>query len=300
MIPPPVTLEELDALIKAHLSETPLAPLIIPGLSEQLYRAYPAVNFSRLKPMFESPRKYKFELEHPKKPTLPMIFGSCVHLDVLESHRLSEMIVTRPAKWNDWRTDASKEWRDAQTAMVITEKELEMVHGCAASIKEHPFAAWILAGGNDTKNAPKEVSVFRRHERTGLLLKARIDAPFVDMENRVCCADIKKMVSVREWKVTNNVRDYLYDVQAAAYLSIMGATGSFYIIACEATPPHDVDVFDLADWIPEGRALYESLLDRLVECEKSNQWPGISENRQTVRVLKRPPYINREPADLEA
>lgn len=303
MTTPPTTLEALDALVQAHLAESPLEPKIVPGLSEKLYRDFPAVHFSGLKHMAESPRKYLWELTHPKEVTLPMIFGTCVHADVLEPHRLPEMIVTRPTQWKDWRTDASKEWRAAQTSLVVTEDELATVHACAESIKQHPFAAWILAGGeksDESKEAPKELAVFRRHERTGILIKARIDAPFMDKENRQCIADIKKTVSVREWKVTNTVRDYFYDLQAAIYQWALGASGSFYIIAVEGKGPYDVDVFDLADWIDGGRDLMEQLLDRLADCIAKNDWPGVSENRQTVRVLKRPAYITRETVDLEA
>lgn len=280
----PTTHEELAARVAEHFAETPAPPLIIHGLTENLYRAYPAVNVSSLKPLIESPRKYRWAKDHPKAITAAMIFGTCVHAILLEPDRLANLVVTRPEQWADWRTKAAKEWRDGQTALVASAEELEEMRACADSVQADPKAGWILS------HAQREVAVFRRHERTGLLLKARLDLPFLDLEERIAVADIKKVQSVQPSLFAKAVGNFYYHLQGAFYVDMIGAS-DFYFIAVEEEAPNEVRLFKLSrESLQRGRTLYESLLDRLAQCLSDGRWPGASEDSDEVPEIEEPAW----------
>lgn len=253
-------------------------------LPESVYRAATGVNVSSLKPLAESPKKYRWAQDHPTKPTPAMIYGSVVHAICLEPNRVDSMVVTRPEQWKDWRTDAAKAWRDAQTALVVTSEELEAMHAAAKAVKEHPKAGWIL------DNAKNEVSVFKRHARTGLLLKARLDLPFEDLAGNTAVADIKKVQSIQRQLFAKDLTARLLHMQGAFYANIIGAS-SFYFIAVEEAEPNEVALYKLGDRsMQEGRDLYEALLDRLLLCRSSNHWPGATDESDEIEEIEALPW----------
>lgn len=263
---------------------TPGEEGIFLNLPESVYRSAPGENFSRLKPMAQSPKKYLYELNNPKPRTAAMVFGTVVHAMLLEPDKLSDLIVTRPEQWDSYRTKEAKAWRDSQTAMVVTDDELADMRDCAAAVKADPKAAWILQA------AEKEVSVFKRHEGTGLLLKGRLDLPFTDLQGNTAIADIKKVTSVKRGLMRKAIGDRLIHVQGAFYCNLLGAS-SFYIIAVEEAPPHEVDIFEVPKVsLQRGREWYESMLARLVRCKAENRWPGVSEDSDTIQEIEEPEW----------
>ncbi len=288
----PTTPEALHALITAHFKASPTETLIIEGLREDLYRAYPAVNVSSLKPMADSPRKYRYEQDNPKPRTKAMDFGVIVHGLCLTPEEVPGLWVKKA--FPDFRTNAAKAWRDAQTLIILDDEDLAEMTACADSIQADPKAAWIL------EKAQKEVAVFRIHERTGLMLKARLDLPFLDLENRTAVADIKKVQSVKPSLFSKAIGERLYHMQGAFYADIIGAS-SFYFIGVEEAAPNEVDIFRQSDAsLARGRALYETLLDRLVKCTRENRWPGISEDSETVREIEEPSWAQRQGEEITA
>lgn len=280
--------------IREHKEQSSFAPGkegIFFDLPESVYRAATGVNVSSLKPLAESAKKYRWAQDHPMKATPAMIFGSVVHAICLEEHRVASMVVTRPEQWKDWRTDAAKAWRDEQSALVVTTDELAEMHAAAKAVKEHPKAAWIL------DNAKKEVSVFKRHARTGLLLKARLDLPFEDLAGNTAVADIKKVQSIQRQLFAKDLTSRLLHMQGAFYADIIGAS-SFYFIAVEEAEPNDVAIYKLgARSMQEGRDLYEALLDRLHHCRSSNHWPGATEESDEIEEIEALPWGTKA-ADL--
>jgi hypothetical protein len=63
-----------------------------------------------------------------------------------------------------------------------------------------------------------------------------------------------------------------------------------YLIAVESSPPHLVQVYELnADDIATGRRQYNAWMDRLLECEESNYWPGYVDGVAALNVRNMPP-----------
>jgi hypothetical protein len=259
------------------------------GLPHQVYRKASGVNFSSLKYMAESPKKYRWALDNPKEQTAAMIFGSCVHALLLEPDTVSSLVVTRPPQWDSWRTNAAKEWRDRQTALVATEEEFAQMTATAQAVKADPKGAWIL------QRAEKEVGVFRKHEATGLLLKGRLDLPFIDLNGNTAVCDIKKVQSVTRDGMSRAIGNGLYHAQLAFYLDLIGAKGGGYIQAVEEEEPHETRLFKLSDAsIERGRAMYESWLTKLAWCIENDRYPGIDEDSAEVAEISEPMWLQRE------
>lgn len=258
------------------------------GMPEHHYRAAPGLSQSQLKPLFESAKKFKHALENPKKATAAMHFGTIVHALTLGQDKISDIAVIRPVEFDSFRTKAAKQWRDSQTLIILSDSDLELMTAASKSIKADSNAAWILA------MAKKEVAVFRRHERTGMLLKARLDLPFMDQEDKMAVADIKKTQTVNKHLFSKEIGTRLYHLQAAWYSWIIGAS-SFYFICVEEAEPNEVAIYKLSkDSIIKGGELYEKLLTRLVECRSSNSWPSRFEESTKIEEISIPIWLERE------
>ncbi len=258
------------------------------NLPERIYRDAPGENISALKTLAESAKKYQWALTHPTTSTPAMIAGTVIHFLTLQPTRPeSECFLMRPPQWKDWRTKESQAWRDEQLLPVIDDATLGSAKAAANAIFSHPRAAWML------ERCQTEISIFRKHARTGLLLKGRIDIAFQDLENKTAIADLKKVQSVKLPLFERAIGERLYHAQAAFYTDLIGAS-SFYFIAVEESAPNEVDIFEMEPdgegSLAEGRRLYEALLDRLAKCRKENRWPGIGEGSATIRRVKAPRF----------
>lgn len=292
---PPTTLESLSAIIAAHLTETPLAPLIIPGLAENLYRDYPADNISALKKFDESDKAYRYAIANPTDPTDDMIMGTIIHFLTLQSHRPeSDCFVVSP--FPDFRTKPAQEWRDSQTKPIITAAKLELARATVDTIRNHPRVAWMLEHEKDgvVHKAQTEVSAFKRHPRTGLLLKGRADMVFMDSNDMTAIGDLKKVQSLKKALFAKDIGERLHHAAAAFYNDLFGAS-THCLIAAKIGPPADARVFPLGGHSIEiGRVLYEKWLDRLVKCRATNHWPGIDEDSEELIEIEAPAWAQRE------
>ncbi len=253
------------------------------------YRSAPGENFSKLKHIHESPKKYLWNLQNPMEQTADMIFGSVVHALILEKHAVESLVVLRPSEFDSWRTKESRKWRDQQSALVVTEAEIALMKAASDALQADPKCAWIL------QRAQKEVACFRRHERTGLLLKGRLDLPFNDLNNLTAVCDIKKVQSVKRDDMSRTIGQRLYHVQLALYIDLIGATGGCYIAAVESDEPHETRLFKLKDAsIERGRIIYETWLDKLTWCLKNDRWPGLDEDSEEVCEIEEPIWVQRQ------
>jgi hypothetical protein len=250
---------------------------IFHGLSEGAYRCAPGVNISSLKAMGKSPAHYLAAIKTRKEPTPAMVFGSLLHLAALEPQRLSGSFVVRPAGMT-FQTKEGKEWKAKQRVPIITEEEHGALLSCRDSVLSHPAAQQILAA------ADKEVSVFKRHRRTGLLLKGRLDAVANATDGETWVADVKTCEDAGEGGFCRSIAAFGYAQQAAYYLDLLGAS-HFVFIAVEKAAPWACAVYELdRDSIEKGRAQNEANLDRLEECLSTEKWPAYSGEIQTISL----------------
>jgi hypothetical protein len=218
-----------------------------------------------------------------------MMLGTFVHQRILEPDLPLPSLAVKPEGMK-FVTREGKAWKEAQEAagrLIIKQDEYDTLIGCVDSIRANEACREIFAAGQS------EVSLFKRHPRTGLLCKARVDwlpDPETRLENNLIIVDIKTTrgatFTTRGGAHPEEFADTLYRsryyVQSAYYLDLwnglMGETNereTFVFIVVEKTPPYLVALYyvDLDD-IDLGRERYEMDLTVLAECQKEKLWPG--------------------------
>jgi hypothetical protein len=247
-------------------------------LPEAVYRSAPGVCQSDLKAMHKSPAHYYAKITEPKnEQTAAQLFGTLMHRAALEPERLAESFVVNPEGMN-FATKEGKAWKAEQTKDIITQDEFDALRGCRDSVASHPIASEIIRRGKH------EVSVFKRHAATGILLKGRLDVLAVDNEGFTTVADIKTTDDASLNGFSRQIAHWGYHRQAAFYMDIIGAT-FFAFIATEKESPFAVAVYNLdAESIELGRRENEAALLRVAECEKSSIWPAYASDIQEISV----------------
>jgi hypothetical protein len=242
------------------------------------YRALPAVNFSTLKYMAKSPLHYKHALENPSPVTDAMSIGTAEHCMVLEPSQFPP----RYTVWTGGRR-AGKEW-DAfclanEGKTIIKSDEYDRCVAMRDAVRAHPAAGPILASGGESEKV-----VLWKDPETGLDCKARIDwlcGSVVDLKT-TADGDPRRFASL--------AARYRYHAQLAWYrwgveVSTGLADWPCQLIVVEATPPHDVAVYNI-DELTLGAGLDEAreLLRRVAECKASGRWPGRFEGEATLNL----------------
>lgn len=268
---------------------------IFRDLPEDVYRAAPGINVSSIKRCGVSMLHYRHGLEEHEdedKKARHLVIGTLAHLLTLEPERIAGAYVKRPAEFDSWRTKAAQAWRDSQSLPCITDDEEEQILGVVKSLKADPMVESLLSG------AERELSAFKKHPRTGLLLKGRADIVTHDGEGRRWGADIKTVRSggTTSHEFSRTVADRDYHWQEAHYRFLF-ELDKFVFIAAEKFKPFDVAIDSLDDAAVEiGRRNIEAWLLRIADCRKTDVWPG---NGGRVRANKLPRWKEKLESDLE-
>ncbi len=253
---------------------------IILNMPAKEYREAPGVNISALKRMRLSPAHYKFNLEQDQddKHSVPLIVGTLVHQARLEPEKLC--YVVRPDKWDSWRTNDAKAWRDAQTLPVVTPDEEKQVKACADALGGIELLNELAARGNT------EVTAFKRDERTGLMKKGRADLVAVDDAGITWIVDIKTVpdggASLDAF--SRKVADLDYHLQAAWYCDLFD-TDNFRFVAVEKTGYNGVGIFHVTpEDLQIARRVNAMLLQQLAGCIEKQSWPGYPSDSRAIQM----------------
>lgn len=249
-------------------------------MPEDDYRKAPGVNVSSLKKMLLSAAHYKHALEEQEsdKHNSNLIIGTLVHRAKLEPDRLCYAV--RPEKWDSWRTDASKAWRDAQTLPVVTPEEEKDVLRCADALASLDLLTELAARGNT------EVTCFKRHKRTGLMLKGRADLVATDDDGITWIVDLKTVPEegASPDAFARKIAELNYHMQAAHYCELF-ETDRFIFIAVEKKGYAGVTNYILSgEDLELGRRTNNAALQKLAECRANNIWPGYTTKLQTIEL----------------
>lgn len=246
-------------------------------LAEDIYRGAPGVNVSNLKKMSTSPAHYRAGIEQKKESTAAQVFGKMSHLAALEPHRLQSEFVLKPEGMS-FVSKEGKLWRDSQTQTILDRDTHEAVCGVARSFACHPIAQSIIDG------AKKEVSIFKIHQPTGMMLKGRLDILTEDEDGNTVVADIKTTQDASPGGFPREMAKFNYDAQAAFYLDLVGAS-FFMFLAVEKEAPFAIGVYNLdAESIEIGRQANERNLALLAACIESGIWPAYPQEVTTISL----------------
>ena len=270
----------------------PGAEGVFEDLPEKVYRQAPGVNVSSLKAMRYSPAHYKAALEDTEtERTGALITGTLVHAMTLEAK--PKPYVVRPPQFDSWRSKAAQEWRDSQTLDVLTPEEEKTVLRCVEALKRDDYLCAMASAGI------AELSVFKRHPRTGLLMKGRADLVSYDEDGQLHGADVKTTVEygADADAFSRRVSDLDYHLQDAYYTDLLGLA-SFTFVVVEEGAHAGVSKYRLeADDRELGRRSYNAHLQRVKECMLTDTWPSYP---STIRKIDLTPWKRKkEMEDVE-
>jgi len=251
------------------------------------YRAAEGVNISALKKLCVSPAHYKAARESVSTPSKAQIIGTIVHRAVLE-HSFDACLVKprdydgRSKEGKEWLANAKSIWRKRFPGTefeAISRDEYAGILGMIEAIRNDPIASSVLYQKGDN-----EVSCWKAHETTGLLLKGRADRLAIDQNDQSVVVDLKTTQNEKGHRTAFEKEIYFwrYDRQAAYYLDLFGAK-YFMFVVVEKEPPYAVSCFSVPqEALDIARTENERDLIILAECEKRKQWPGYPQEIQEI------------------
>jgi exodeoxyribonuclease VIII len=269
---------------------------MVSDLSLQAYLAAPGVNSGFLHDLARSPAHAKYNLDQPKVATKAMNTGSLVDAMILDRIAMESEFVVRPDRWDDWRTNAAKEWRQEQESLgktVVTPDEWSNVTNMVTALQANEKARDLLWA--DYRKA--QMSVFWDDPETALRCKCRPDC----ITGNVIINLKSTSGDARAKAFSRTAEDFGYWLAAAHYLAgVQMVTGEEYYhcwVVVEQKPPYGVKVYsthaedgpsrDLDAAFEERR----NLLHLAAQCMFWDQWPGYP---VCIETLKRPKWANLE------
>jgi len=166
---------------------------------------------------------------------------------------------------------------------IVTQDQWRSCQRIIEEINKHPWLSKAISGGH------KEQPAWFEHE-TGVHITMRMDYyhPAMGAQKRPVVIDLKKVNNSEPRYFSKQIFDNGLYIQAAVYVDcIKKITGvePLYAWACvEDSPPYSVEVY-AADFgmLEAGRAVYNKMIIKYLECKASNKWPGYS-NGNVINV----------------
>jgi hypothetical protein len=260
-------------MIADHAPQNP-TPRAVRALDE--YRKIDAVNWSCLKWMVVSPKRFRAEVEAPHRDSPAMRLGRLEHCAVLEPDEL----MRRYCAWNggDKRSTEWKAFKAAATLEIIDAEDYDLALKMRDAARSHPAMSRYLSGPGEN-----EISIAWTDQKTGLACKARIDRFTLG-----CLMDLKtardiSQRAMRRAMLPVNLGGLGYAGQFAFYrrgLIASGYVGAVEGMPCvlgciETFPPYECAVYSVApNALANGNAEIDSSLAKVAECRASGVWPG--------------------------
>jgi len=223
------------------------------------------VHWSQLRHMRESPATYLHHLTDPITATTAMRFGSLVHALVLGKAPRSFVVFDKPRRGNAW-----KDFKGSHDGLeIVTADEWERASNAADAVKTDAVCGPLLKQGVRESTIEWEVA-------------GRTCAGTPDLNGGIL-VDLKVTPMLNPLKFPWHARKMGWAIQAVWYLDGLEATGETvsdaYLIAVDPKPPHLCVAYYLTERTIElGRKSWRTLFEKLLVCEKSNEWPGYAQS----------------------
>ena len=159
----------------------------------------------------------------------------------------------------------------------ITSQEYDLASSVANAVWSLPIAKRLLSIGL------VEQSFWKEDKETGLTCKARCD--FLNPIDKTI-VDLKTTGEGNSHpdKFIKSIANYLYHLQAAHYLEVIGAK-RFVFIAVEKVYPYAISITELdEDALAEGKRLRQDALKLISKCHTDAHWHGYAEEIQTLSL----------------
>ena len=239
-------------------------------MKDREYHSLPRLSASGAKTLLKSPARYKWEREHPAKPTAAMEFGTMLHALVLEPHVFQARYALAPDV--DRRTKDGKAALEAWQAdnvgkLAVSVDDWDRVHRMARNV-EASGAGDLMVGGK-----MEEPILW---ERDGVPLKAKLDCLGKDsiIDLKTTSADDEDGIQRAAWS-------FGYHISAAAYQEaaevVTGRRLPKVFVFVQSVAPYDVVILEASDdFIAKGREQWDRAVRLFAACSEFDDWPGMA------------------------
>jgi len=237
------------------------------------YREWPAVNWSTLKAMRDSPMHYKWAVEHQYTgaDTPAFALGRAAHALTFEPELFDRRFAVHKGARKGKKWAEFKAIEKAKGRAILRPSETSAAHAIAAAARAYPPVQPYLGA-----DGVYEVPLLWTDPVSGVICKGQLD--WISPSQRAVI-DLKTCRTADRGRFGSMAASYGYHTQLAHYAAgVEVAYGwrpeTVALLAVESAPPHDVALYVLDDALEIGRAERAELLARVAEHMESDTWPG--------------------------
>lgn len=286
----------------------PPEPGLYPGLPEDEYRAWDALNQSTIKIAAERSLLHaRYAQTNPKPVTDAQIEGQAFHLLLLEPEKHAERFAECPVddKGRRHRRDTAKgkeawaAFEDANPLAWPLKRDVMNEHLLMREgVFRNPTARDLIENA-----AAKEVSACWHHPEYGFPCKGRFDL-YTEYLNYGVIADIKTSKNASWEKFRKDAVDYGYVIQSPWYLDglaeVSPADRRFLFIVIEKDPPYGCQVHELTSLsMFEGRHRIRKVCAGWARALEEDSFPSYPSGISQLSVPKWALTHEWEETDLE-
>ena len=270
--------KSLEVIKKLHLQMEKINSGGV-SMTEQEYNKAEGVRRSDLWRIRRSPAHFKYAVENPSEPTAAMLFGTAVHMAVLEPERFKKEYIVAEFDARTKEGKALKQQYLDEGKILLTREQGEQIDGIANAIQKNQYARRLLDGIHETSH-------FWEDPETEEICKCRTDCE-TDIGDTHYIVDLKTCVNAETEEFTRDAVKFGYFMQAAMYTEgvrcTTGKDSVFVFVAVEKEAPYAVNVLQCGEeeirlgMNGDRRGKnpgYRQLLDLYHECKEKDEWPG--------------------------
>lgn len=231
------------------------------------------------------PAKFRYERDHPPAPKTVFEVGHAAHKLILGDG--PELVLVDRDRWDTKDCKAEVAAIRDRGAVPLKRADYEAVHGMAAALRAHPYAAALF----DPASGQPERSLFWVDGETGVWLRCRLDWLPAPSAGRVIVPDYKTCEHADTESLRRDVYSYGYYRQGPWYLNglvaldLAGDDAAFVFVCQEKTPPYLVNVVELdAAAMAAGRARNRQAREVYRDCVAADVWPGYSDDIELISL----------------
>ena len=195
-----------------------------------------ALSSSALKKLLDGPKAYQKSLRM-SDDSQPLRDGQLVHMHILEPHKVDDLVVIDGTK-------AKKEFKEAVAEhgshKVFTKSEVTNAYWIAEALHNNAEASFLI---DDCDYEIPGVAMIQ-----DLAFRGKADVISKDRKRIIDVKTTSSPVADFKW----SAKKYSYDLQAALYLHIFGATEFIFLVIDKSTK--DIGIFECsAEFIERGQ-----------------------------------------------
>lgn len=265
-------------------TEIPEADGLYGGISDELYHADRAsLSASGAKMLLDSPRKFRYFQDNPRKPKKEFDFGHVFHRIMLgkgaeffildpDVHGLNKdgSPSKSPASTTMWKEAVAEARGNGQVPISVD--DYNSAKAMEAEVRNHPRAGELFQRGHAEK------SCYATDPDTGIKLRGRFDWLTL-LDDRPTIVELKSAKDSKPDEFERDAAKFRYHMAAAWYLDLLTLAAkaddpAFIHVAVSKDQPHQVSVTEWdTESLAQGRADKRHAINTYRACLESNTWP---------------------------